>query len=200
MLWQLCTPLKRVQVPRDFRVLQILGEGAHGVVRQARLTSTGRYVVVKQPKLDPSKGGDEVLRLFNHEAATQVSLEAGCALVTVLWIIQMRCLEYGISLKTDVVPFPFCRLCWASTQISLSASASQRMRLGKRHQPLSSSKRSGSCMASFRRIPTGSALMCALALPVICSGSLQSHLIRSAPCRQYFAPSVLFTDLVRIAR
>ena len=56
-------------------MLQILGEGAHGVVRQARLKSTGRYVVVKQPRLDPSKGGDDVLRLFNHEAATQVLRE-----------------------------------------------------------------------------------------------------------------------------
>ena len=52
----------------------MLGDGAHGIVRQGVLKSTGRYVVVKQPRADPRSGGDRVMELFTHEAATQVLL------------------------------------------------------------------------------------------------------------------------------
>ena len=53
---------------------QSLKCGKHGEVHKARMRSTGRLVVVKQPKIDPHAGTDSVVRLFTHEAAAQVGV------------------------------------------------------------------------------------------------------------------------------
>lgn len=51
-----------------------LASGRHGDVLLATVQSTGRKVVVKQPKVDPHASDSTVVKLFNHEAAAQFFL------------------------------------------------------------------------------------------------------------------------------
>ena len=55
-------------------IWQVIGSGHHGDVVIGTLRSTGRRVVMKQPKVDIHASADNVVKLFRHEAAAQAVL------------------------------------------------------------------------------------------------------------------------------
>ena len=50
-----------------------------------KLKTSGRMVVVKQPKVDPMASSDSVVKLFRHEAAAQV-MGDGVACRACVWL------------------------------------------------------------------------------------------------------------------
>jgi hypothetical protein len=63
------------------------GRGAHGMVRKAVHTPTGRAIVVKEPALKDAVSDGSVIRLFKHEAAVQALVSKHPNVVELLGVV-----------------------------------------------------------------------------------------------------------------